>query len=49
MDKSSREESFSRTGQGLCLKSINAMLDTLTTASVGTAGVKGQLQIKQCS
>lgn len=40
MDKSAREENFSRSGNGLCHKSINAILDTFTTAAVGTAGVK---------
>lgn len=46
MDKSAREENFSRSRNGLCHKSFNAILNTLTTAAVGTAGVKGELQIK---
>lgn len=47
MDKSTREENFSRNGNGLCHKSFNAILDTFATAVVGTARVKGELQIKQ--
>lgn len=46
-DKSAREENIFRSANGLCHKSINAILDTFTTAAVGTAGVKGELQIKQ--
>lgn len=38
MDKSAREENFSRSGNGLCHKTVSAILDTFTT--VGTAEVK---------
>lgn len=47
MDKSAREENSSRSGNGFCHKSFNAILDTFTAAAVRSAGVKGELQIKQ--
>lgn len=40
MDKSTREENFSRSGNRLCHKNFNAILDTFTTAAVGTARVR---------